>query len=93
MLDIQTSNFPKIYHIGRCIFFLCFREQNPTVTRIESECFSFPRLWKPSSSSNGILYRTGETVIIADNDEEEIVARVEGCICAVVDEQFHSIPQ
>ena len=67
-----------------------FHEQNPTVTRIESECFSFPRLWKPSSSSNGILYRTGETVIIADNDEEEIVARVEGFICAVVDEQFHS---
>lgn len=33
-----------------------FHEQNPTGTGIESECFSFPCLWKPSSCSNGILY-------------------------------------
>lgn len=67
-----------------------FHEQNPTVTLIESDCFSFPCLWKPLSSSNSILYQTDETVIITDDDEEETVAHVEGFICAVVGEQFHS---
>ena len=69
----------------KCNFYV-----NKILPRYKSDCFSFPCLWKPSSSGNGILYRTSETVIVADNVKEEILARVEGFIFAVVDGQFHS---
>ena len=68
-------------------------EQYPTAEKIETDCFCFSRLWKPFANHDGILYRAGETVIIADNNRFNVenVACVDAFICAVVDDQFHSL--
>ena len=69
-------------------------EQYPTAEKIEADCFRFSRLWKPSANRDGIVYRAGETVIIRDDNEihdQENVVCVDAFICAVVDNQFHSL--
>ena len=68
-------------------------EQYSTAEKIEADCFRFSRLWKPSANHDGIPYRAGETVIIADNNATDVenVACVDAFICAVVDDQFHSL--
>ena len=69
-------------------------DQYPTAERIEADCFHFSRLWKPSANRDGIVYRAGETVIIRDDNEihdQENVVCVDAFICAVVDNQFHSL--
>lgn len=60
---------------------------------VETDCLCFSHLWMPFANHDGILYRAGETVIIADNNgvDVENVACVDAFICAVVDDQFHSL--
>ena len=72
---------------------LLLHELFPTAERIEADCFHFSRLWKPCANRDGILYRAGQNVIITDDNEidQENVACVDAFICAVVDNQFHSL--
>ena len=43
--------------------------------KIEDEYFQYSRLWKPSGF-NGVMFKTGESVLVADDNDQEIVVKV-----------------
>ena len=59
--------------------------------KIENEYFKYSRLWKPSGC-NGVMFKTGESVLVADHDNDhEIVVIIGDFICASVDDKFYSL--
>ena len=59
--------------------------------KIENEYFKYSRLWKPSGC-NGVMFKTGESVLVADHDnDQEIVVIIGDFICASVDDKFYSL--
>lgn len=55
--------------------------------KIEKEYFKYSRLWKPSGF-NGVMFKTGESVLVKDDSDHEIVVNIGDFICATVDDKF-----
>ena len=58
--------------------------------KIEDEYFKYSRLWKPSGF-NGVVFKAGESVLVADDNDQEIVVNIGDFICASVDDKFYSL--
>ena len=58
--------------------------------KIENEYFTYSCLWKPSDF-NGVMFKTGEKVLVTDDNDHEIVVNIGDFICATVDDKFHSL--
>ena len=58
--------------------------------KIENEYFKYSGLWKPSGV-NGIMFKTGESVLLADDNDQEIVVNIGDFVCATVGDKFYSL--
>lgn len=58
--------------------------------KIENEYFTYSHLWKPSDF-NGVMFKIGESVLVTDDNDHEIVVNIGDFICATVDDKFYSL--
>ena len=58
--------------------------------KVEDEYFEYSLLWKPSGFS-GIVFKAGESVLVADDSDQEIVVNIGDFICASLDDKFYSL--
>lgn len=58
--------------------------------KIENEYFTYSHLWKPSDF-NGVMFKTGKSVLVTDDNDHEIVVNIGDFICATVDDKFYSL--
>ena len=58
--------------------------------KIENEYFPYSRLWKPSDF-HGVMFKAGESVLVTDDNDHDIVVKIGDFLCATVDDKFYSL--